>query len=324
MADQPWTTERMPDQRGKLVLVTGGNSGIGYQAALALAAKGAQVVLAIRSLEKGQAAIERIKRAHPQAAVEAQALDLADLASVRRFAEAFVQRHSSLPLLINNAGVMALPYRRTADGFEMQFGTNHLGHFALTGLLLPAILAAPNARVVTVSSGLHMNGTIAFDDLNGAKAYNRSRAYSQSKLANLLFAYELQRRFAAARASAISVGCHPGYAATNLQAAGPQMDGSRARATLMAIANRLLAQPAAMGALPTLYAATAPEVNGCDYIGPVGLLGMRGYPGKARSSERSYDPELARRLWQVSETLTGVGYEQLAEPGHMPQPLAPG
>jgi NAD(P)-dependent dehydrogenase (short-subunit alcohol dehydrogenase family) len=234
------------------------------------------------------------------------ALDLADLRSVRSFADTLRARYDTLALLINNAGVMALPYRRTVDGFEMQFGTNHLGHFALTGLLLPAILATPRARVVTVSSGAHTNGSIDFDNLDGSKGYTPWRAYAQSKLANLLFAYELQRRFAAAGATALSVGCHPGWAATNLQAAGPRMAGARLRVRLMTIANRVLAQSAAMGALPILYAATAEGVNGCDYIGPTSWGGMRGYPGKVRSSARSYDVALARRLWQVSEELTGV------------------
>jgi NAD(P)-dependent dehydrogenase (short-subunit alcohol dehydrogenase family) len=267
------------------------------------------VILAVRSAEKGQAAVSAIQRAHPGAQAEVMALDLSSLDSIRRFARAFLQRFDMLPLLINNAGVMALPYRRTADGFEMQFGTNHLGHFALAGLLLPAILAAPGARVVVVSSGAHAPGQIDFDNLDGAKSYSSWGAYCQSKLANLLFAYELQRRFTAAGADAIAAGCHPGYAATNLQAAGPQMRGSRFGEQISELGNRLFAQSAAMGALPTLYAATAADVNGCDYIGPLGLFGLRGAPGKVRSSSRSYDPALAARLWQVSEQLTGVRYD---------------
>jgi len=313
MASTQWTSNDIPNQRGKLAVVTGGNSGIGYEAALTLAGKGAQVILAVRSAEKGQAAVAAIQRAHPGAAVEVMTLDLSNLGSVRRFAEAFLQRFETLPLLINNAGVMALPYGRTADGFEMQFGTNHLGHFALTGLLMPAILAAPGARVVVVSSGAHTAGAIDFDNLDGAKSYGPWRAYCQSKLANLLFAYELQRRFTADGIDAIAAGCHPGYAATNLQAAGPRMTGSRFGERLSEIGNRLFAQSAAMGALPTLYAATAADVNGCDYIGPVGLLGMRGTPGKIKSSARSYDTSVAARLWQVSEHLTGVRYELAAQ-----------
>jgi NAD(P)-dependent dehydrogenase (short-subunit alcohol dehydrogenase family) len=309
MASTQWTSNDIPNQRGKIVVVTGGNSGIGYEAALALAGKGAHVILAVRSAEKGQAAVTAIQRAHPGAAAEVMALDLSNLASVKRFAETFLARFEALPLLINNAGVMALPYARTADGFEMQFGTNHLGHFALTGLLMPAILATPGARVVVVSSGLHTSGVIDFDNLDGAKSYSAWRAYSQSKLANLLFAYELQRRFTAAGVAATVAGCHPGYAATNLQAAGPRMSSSRFGERVSELSNRLFAQSAAMGALPTLYAATAADVNGCDYIGPLGLLGMRGAPGKIKSSARSYDATLAAWLWQVSEQLTGVRYD---------------
>ena len=313
MAHTQWTSNDIPNQSGKVAVVTGGNSGIGYEAALALAGKGAHVILAVRSPEKGQAAATAIQRAHPGATAEVLALDLSNLASVRHFAETFLQRFEALPLLINNAGVMALPYARTADGFEMQFGTNHLGHFALTGLLMPAILAAPGARVVVVSSGVHTAGAIDFDNLDGAKSYGRWRAYSQSKLANLLFAYELQRRFTAAGVDATVAGCHPGYAATNLQAAGPRMSGSRLGERMSELGNLLFAQSAAMGALPTLYAATAADVNGCDYIGPLGMLGLRGSPGKMKSSARSYDASLAARLWQVSEQLTGVRYDLAAQ-----------
>jgi NAD(P)-dependent dehydrogenase (short-subunit alcohol dehydrogenase family) len=309
MAANQWAVENIPDQRGKVAVVTGGNSGIGFEAALALAQKGARVILAVRSAQKGQAAVAAIQRAHPQAAVEAMALDLSSLGSVRRFADTFLQRFETLPLLINNAGVMALPYARTADGFEMQFGTNHLGHFALTGLLMPAILASPGARIVVVSSGVHVPGAIDFDNLDGTKSYRAWRAYSQSKLANLLFAYHLQRRFSAAGVDAIAVGCHPGWAATNLQAAGPRMSGSRFGERISALGNRLFAQSAALGALPTLYAATAANVNGCDYIGPVDMFGLRGAPIKLKSSSRSYDASVAARLWQVSEDLTNVRYE---------------
>jgi hypothetical protein len=307
----PWTVNHIPDQQGKRVIITGANSGIGFEAARALAKKGAQVILAVRSRDKGLSAADRIRREHAQAAVEVMTLDLADLVSVRRFADDFRQQHHALPLslLINNAGVMALPYRQTVAGFEMQFATNHLGHFALTGLLLPAMRAAPGARVVTVSSNLHRDADIHFDNLDGKKGYEPWAAYGQSKLANLLFAYELQRRFDAAGVDAISVGCHPGWAATNLQYAGPRMEGSRVKVVLAALLNRLLAQDAAMGALPTLYAATAADVKGCDYVGPTSLFGSRGYPAKVRSSERSYDAALARQLWEVSEDLTGVRHE---------------
>jgi NAD(P)-dependent dehydrogenase (short-subunit alcohol dehydrogenase family) len=302
----------MPDQHDKVAVITGGNSGIGYEAALALAGKGARVILAVRNAEKGQAAAAAIQRAHAGATAEVMALDLSDLGSVRHFAATFLQRFESLPLLINNAGVMALPYRRTADGFEMQFGTNHLGHFALTGLLLPAILAAPHARVVVVSSGLHARGKIDFANLDGKLSYSPGGAYSQSKLANLLFVYELQRRFTSAGVDALAVGCHPGWAATNLQAAGPRMNGSRLSERLSEIGNRLFAQSAAMGALPTLYAATAAGIHGGEYIGPLGMMGLRGAPGKLNSSVRSHDRAVAAQLWQVSEELTGVRYDLLA------------
>jgi NAD(P)-dependent dehydrogenase (short-subunit alcohol dehydrogenase family) len=263
-------------------------------------------------VETGGSAADAIRVAHPAAIVEVMALDLADLASVRRFAEEFLARSEPLHLLINNAGVMALPFRKTADGFEMQFGTNHLGHFALTGLLLPAILAAPDARVVNVSSALHMAGVIDFENLDGARGYDRQRAYSQSKLANLLFTYELQRRLATARASAISLGCHPGYASTNLQQTGPRMEGSTFVEAIMGLGNALFAQSAEMGALPTLYAATAPDAHGGDYIGPKDFGGWRGYPAKARSSARSHDEATARRLWEVSTQLTSVQYDFMA------------
>jgi len=309
MTNEQWSAADIPDQGGRLAVITGANSGIGFEAAKALAGKSTRVIMAVRRPERGEAAAAHIRAAHPGAAVEVWQLDLAELASVRAFAERFRREQGELPLLLNNAGVMAIPYRRTADGFEMQLGTNHLGHFALTGLLLPAVLAAPSSRIVTVSSGAHMAGNIAFDNLDGSKGYNRWGAYAQSKLANLLFAYELQRRLAAAGAGAISVACHPGYANTELQAAGPQMDGNGLMAAIARGMNVVLAQSAEMGALPTLYAATAPEAYGGDYIGPGGLGNMWGHPTRQRSTARSYDPALARRLWTTSEELTGVRYE---------------
>jgi len=303
-----WTQNDIPDQQGKLVIVTGGNSGIGYEAGLALAGKNAQMILAVRSVKKGEEAAKAIRQRHPQSQVTVTALDLADLKSIRTFAESFLAKHDRLDILINNAGVMALPARKTVDGFEMQFGTNHLGHFALTGLLLPAIKATPNTRVVTVSSFVHTSGDIYFDDLQSEKKYDKWGAYAQSKLANLLFAYELQRRCDAAGIKLVSAGCHPGYAATNLQNAGPQMDGATLSSWMMNVGSFLFAQSQKMGALPTLFAAVAPQVNGCDYIGPTSLGGMRGYPDKVKSNDKSYNEVLAKKLWTVSEELTGVIY----------------
>ena len=239
-------------------------------------------------------------------------LDLANLASVRGFADAFHIQHRKLDVLCNNAGVMALPYRQTVDGFEMQFGTNHLGHFALTGLLLDRLLASDNSRVVTVSSGAHRMGRIRFDDLQWKTGYRKWLAYGQSKLANLLFTFELQRRIDAAGAKMISVACHPGYAATNLQAAGPKMQGSSFLESLMDTGNRLFAQSAAMGALPTLYAATAPEVRGGDYFGPDGLGELWGSPVKVGCSTAARDAAAASRLWEISEQLTNVHYDSLS------------
>lgn len=303
-----WTWNDIPDQQGKLVVVTGGNSGIGYEAGLALAGKNAHVILAVRNVEKGENAARNIRQKYPPAQITVMALDLSDLNNVRAFARIFLAKYNRLDVLINNAGVMALPKRQTADGFEMQFGINHLSHFALTGLLLSVLKATPNARIVTVSSGAHLSGEIHFDDLQWKKTYQRWGAYSQSKLANLLFAYELHRRLSAAGIQLISAACHPGYAATNLQLAGPQMEGSIVSLWIMKAANILIAQGQDMGALPTLFAAVDPNVKGCDYIGPTGMGGMRGYPEKVMSNNKSYDETLAKRLWQVSEELTGVVY----------------
>jgi NAD(P)-dependent dehydrogenase (short-subunit alcohol dehydrogenase family) len=308
MADaNAWGADDLPDLSGKTIIVTGGNSGIGYEAAIAFAGRNARVVLACRSLEKARAAADAIAATHPGAAVEEMELDLASLKSVRAFAEAFRAQHRDLHVLCNNAGVMAIPYRRTVDGFEMQFGTNHLGHFALTGLLLDPLIAGGDARVVTVSSGMHQVGSIRFDDLNWEHGYRKWLAYGQSKLANLLFAFELQRRADRAGRRLISAGCNPGYVATNLQAAGPRMEGSALMESLWGWSNRLFAENASMGALPTLYAAVAPDVHG-DYIAPRYYGKGRGHPHKARCSTRARNPQTAARLWEVSEQLTGVRY----------------
>ena len=303
-----WTASDMPDLSGGTIVVTGANSGLGFEGALAFAAKGADVVLACRNAEKGGSARAKIVAAHPRAKVEVMALDLASLASIRAFAEELTRRTLRLDVLCNNAGVMALPRRETADGFEMQIGTNHFGHFALTGLLLPSLLATPGSRIVTQSSGAHRGGRMNFADLHGKTGYSKWPAYCQSKLANLLFAFELDRRLRAKGSSACSVACHPGYSATELQTAGPRMEGSGFMERIMEIGNQLLAQSAAAGVLPMLYAATSPDADGGDYIGPSGIGELWGGPKKVSSIARARDLESAKRLWTVSEEATGVRY----------------
>jgi NAD(P)-dependent dehydrogenase (short-subunit alcohol dehydrogenase family) len=308
--DSRWTEANIPDLHGRLAVVTGANSGIGWQTVRALAAKGAHVVMAVRSAEKGQEAKAAILREFPGAEVEVSVLDLSDLGSGRQFADSFLTRFSSLSLLINNAGVMGVPYAKTKDGFELQFGTNHLGHFALTGLLLPALLKDGQARIVTVSSGAHLNAQLDFDDLQSEQGYRRWRAYGRSKLANLLFSYELQRRLEASGVKTISAASHPGWAATSLATKSVGARHQHLGKIVQGLFN-VGAQSAARGALPTLYAATEPSVQGGEFIGPIGMGGMRGYPGRARSSDRSHNTEDARRLWSISERLTGVRYEAL-------------
>jgi hypothetical protein len=305
--DDTWTADRMGDLSGRTVVVTGANSGLGFEATRAFARAGAHVVLACRSRTRGTLAKQSITRETPDASLAVRTLDLASLSSVRRFAERFDAE--ALDLLVNNAGVMAIPRRTTEDGFETQFGVNHLGHFALTGLLLDRLVAGGGARVVTVSSAFHRRGEVDFDDLQHADSYGPWEAYAQSKLANLLFAYELQRRLDDADLPVTSVAAHPGYAATNLQLRGPQMRDSPVRTALNVLANRLFAQNAEMGALPILYAATAPAVSGGDYVGPDSFRGLRGYPTVTESSDRSRDPDLARDLWRVSASLTGVTFD---------------
>jgi len=306
-----WTADQIPDLSGKILIVTGGNSGLGFETTRELARHGARVVLACRNPEKASAAIAGIRAENPRADVEAMALDLASLASVRAFASAFLRNHAELHGLINNAGVMALPRRETVDGFEMQLGTNHFGHFALTGLLADLLLSTPGSRVVNLSSTMHKMGRMRWDDLRGERSYGKWTAYGQSKLANLLFTYQLHRKLDAKRAGTISVACHPGYAATNLQFAGPRMQGSSLLEAGAGLMNRLFSQSAAMGALTILYAATASDVRGGDYFGPGGFAEMWGSPKKVRSSARSHDAADAARLWEISEDATGVRFDAL-------------
>jgi NAD(P)-dependent dehydrogenase (short-subunit alcohol dehydrogenase family) len=302
---EKWTADQMPGQSGRVAVVTGANSGLGLVAARELARAGAQVVLAVRNTAKGATAAEEIRAAAPEAKVEVAGLDLASLESVRGFAGWFRQRHEGLDLLVNNAGVMAAPRSETADGFELQIGTNHLGHFALTGLLVGAMEGRDDARVVTVSSGAHRMGRMNFEDLHGERRYNRWRAYGQSKLANLLFAFELDRRLRAAGSSVRSLGAHPGYAATNLQSSAPPLLDR----LVMRVSNLVVAQSGEMGALSVLYAATHPGLEGGTFVGPDGIGEQRGHPRVVSASGSAYDEESARRLWELSEELTGVRFE---------------
>src|ERR1700730_3460944 len=294
-----WTTANIPDQTGRTAVITGANTGLGYETAAALAAKGADVVLAVRNLDKGTEAARRIEQGTPGAQVTVQELDLTSLDSVRAAADELRSNHESIDLLINNAGVMFTPRSTTKDGFEWQFGTNHLGHFALTNLLLDRVLAAPGSRIVTVSSQGHrfVRG-IRFDDLQSDRSYSRVGAYGQAKLANLLFTYELQRRLTGT--NTIALAAHPGASKTEL---------TRNLPPLVAAAARLeepLFQSADMGALPTLRAATDPGVLGGQYFGPDGFAEQRGHPKVVASSVASHDTDAQRRLWAVSEELTSV------------------
>ncbi|MGW1931235.1 SDR family NAD(P)-dependent oxidoreductase [Streptomyces sp. NPDC001919] len=298
-----WTENDIPSQEGRIAVVTGANSGLGLQTGRALAARGAQVVLAVRDLDKGRRAAAEITARVPGARLGLQQLDLASLASVRTAAGELREAHQKIDLLINNAGVMYTPRQKTRDGFDMQFGVNHLGHFALTGLLLEALLPVAGSRVVTVSSfGHRIRAGIHFDDLQFDRSYNRVAAYGQAKLANLMFTYELQRRLAA-HGTTIAAAAHPGAAATELQQNLPRP--LRKAADLML---PLVTQDAAMGALPTLRAATDPQVTGGQYYGPSGMGGTRGYPQVVASSGRSHDTAVQQRLWAVSEQLTDVTF----------------
>jgi len=304
-----WTSKEIPDLRGRTAVVTGANSGLGFETAIALAVAGADVVLACRDQARGESALKKILESHPAADARVQRLDLAELASIRSFASDYSSSHDHLDILVNNAGVMAIPRRETADGFEMQFGTNHLGHFALTGLLLDKLVARPGARVVTLSSEVARIGRVKFDDLQSTKHYGKWTAYAQSKLSNQLFTLELDRK--ASSKGVVSVAAHPGYAATNLQRVGPRMSGSTMMERVTDLENAVFAQTAAMGALPTLYAATVLDVRGAEYFGPDQLFGMRGYPKQVRFVKAATNAEAARRLWDISEELTGIRYEQL-------------
>ncbi|MER5379979.1 oxidoreductase [Streptomyces sp. NPDC002688] len=308
-----WNAQAIPDQRGRTAVVTGANSGLGYVTARELARRGARVVLACRSEGRGAEAVDRLVAEVPGAEVEFIQLDLGELDSVREFASVCERTHDRLDLLVNNAGVMALPLGRTADGFETQFGVNHLGHFALTGLLLPMIAETPGARIVTVSSMVHALSNIDIDDLNSENGpYRRWIAYARSKTANLLFTHELARRLSRAGSDAVAAAAHPGYASTNLQAAGPRLEGRKGAERFMEIGNRVFAQSAEAGALPTLYAATAPGVRPDTFVGPSFAM-WRGSPAKSWRAGWTRDDIAGERLWAASERLTGVTYEGLKD-----------
>jgi NAD(P)-dependent dehydrogenase (short-subunit alcohol dehydrogenase family) len=303
MSEQ-WTESNVPDQRGRVAVVTGANTGLGFDTARVLAERGATVVLAVRDTEKGKQAAQRIATAAPGADVTVAQLDLSSLASVRAAAAELRERYAGIDLLINNAGVMYTPRQKTADGFELQFGTNHLGHFALTGLLLDRITSVPGSRIVTVSSiGHRMRAKIHFDDLQWERSYDRLKAYSQSKLANLMFTYELQRRLAATAAPTLAVAAHPGFSTTELARNSPA-----ALRWLVPVTAPLIAQSAAKGALPSLRAATDPDVLGGQYYGPGGPGELKGSPKLVTSSKQSHDADIQRRLWTVSEELTAVRF----------------
>jgi NAD(P)-dependent dehydrogenase (short-subunit alcohol dehydrogenase family) len=301
----------IPDQRGKRVIVTGANSGLGLETARRLSAAGAHVVMAARTAEKNAVAADTIRKTVPDASLQLESLDLASLASVQAFAERMVGENTPVDILINNAGVMAVPTRHTTeDGFELQFGTNHLGHFALTARLLPALISADAPRVVTLSSVMHWIGRIRFGDLNAEKRYNAWLAYGQSKLANLLFAHELQRRSDAAGWGLLSAAAHPGSSRTNLQNAGPQLGRDKPASSLVEKFMHMpgLSQEAEQGAEPEIFAATWSSVSGGDYVGPTSAFGLTGPPGRAKQSRRAHDLRVASRLWTVSEDLTGIDF----------------
>jgi NAD(P)-dependent dehydrogenase (short-subunit alcohol dehydrogenase family) len=299
-----WTTDQISDQSGRRVVVTGASSGLGEITARELARTGAQVVLAVRNPVKGEASAARIREAIPGALVEVAKLDLSSLDSVRTFVDQLLAQSPTLDLLVNNAGIMMTPASTTADGYELQLGTNHLGHFALTGLLLDALGRGTKPRVVTLSSIAHKSGEINFADLQLAHGYSPTKAYSQSKLANTIFGIELDRRLRAAGSPILSLLAHPGYSATNLQSTGPTGMGAR----VMKIGNALIAQNADRGALPQLFAATAPTVQGGQFFGPSGFGELRGAPTEVQAIPAAYDPTIAHQLWSVSEGLTGVTF----------------
>ena len=302
-----WTQENIPDLTGKIIVVTGGNSGLGYESVKAFAGKGAEVVLASRSMEKGEEARTEILKDFQEGEIKVMQLDLGDLESVRNFASAFKENYKKLDVLLNNAGIMMTPYFTTKDGFEGQLGTNHLGHFALTGLLMDVILKTQGARIVNVSSGAHKSGEMDFSNLQfkNGKGYKPMKAYGRSKLSNLLFTYELQRKLEVAQKETIAMAAHPGIAMTNL---GRHLQGKLLVKLLMPLLNRM-AQHQAMGALPQIRASVDHQVKGSEYYGPGGKGERKGYPVMVESNEASHSLQDAKKLWKESERLTSVKFE---------------
>jgi NAD(P)-dependent dehydrogenase (short-subunit alcohol dehydrogenase family) len=309
-ATTKWDARQIPSLTGELALITGANSGIGFWTAVELARHGAEVLLGCRNAEKGLAALNKLKAEIPNAKAHVVELDMASLTSIRAFAASFVSSGAPLDILVNNAGVMAIAKRElTVDGFEQQFGTNHLGHFALTGLLLPALLKSPAPRVVTVASLAHRGGKIEFDNLQSERQYAPWDAYNNSKLANILFANELDRRAKAASSRLISLAVHPGISKTNIFQNG--LKGKDFKSVFMSLFGGPLMQDDKMGALPTLYAATAPEAKGGQYIGPDGFMEFKGYPKVVEPKPHAKDTATGEKLWEASEKLTGVTYPPL-------------
>lgn len=297
-----WIHNDIPDQSGRTVLVTGANSGLGFLTSIHLAQRGAHVIMTVRNLAKGRDAITRIEASHPKGSIELRLLDLADLDQVKAFADKLINEGTAIDVLVNNAGIMMPPHTFTAQGHELQFGVNHLAHFVLTGILLPRIMESHQGRIVTIASDLHKRGKIHFDDLKGQRNYGRISFYAQSKFANVLFALELDRYLKAAGSSVKSVLAHPGYAATNLQLSGP----SGLLKIFMHIGNRFMAQPAEMGVLPQLFAATAQGVESGDFIGPDGPNEKKGYPSLVKPLAAACDEQLAQQFWKLSVELTGI------------------
>jgi NAD(P)-dependent dehydrogenase (short-subunit alcohol dehydrogenase family) len=296
MTQLKWDSSNIEDQKGRVAIVTGSSSGIGYETARVLANKNAEVIIAVRNRQKGDSAVEKIKMQNKDAIVQVMLLDLASLESVKKFASEFKQNYTRLDLLINNAGVMIPPYSKTRDGFELQFGTNHLGHFVLTGQLIDLLKNTPDSRIVNVSSNAHKTGKINFEDLNWEnRKYKKWPSYGDSKIANIYFTYELDRRI---DKNPVVTAAHPGWTATDLQR----------HSGFIEFLNSFFAQDITMGALPTLYAAVGPNVNSGDYFGPSGFLEMKGYPRKVETNKLSKNEKIAAKLWDVSEKLTGAKF----------------